>query len=141
MAKEGIGQHKIAHTLNREGIRPFGKGKMWRRSNVAKLLCYEGVIGTYSPHTIEATEDNKKIRKPAEKIEGNYPPIVSLETWSDVQALKTGRSRNPQRGRHQTITNVLGGLAVCPGCGGTMTKINKGKGWEYLVCSRAKVGA
>jgi DNA invertase Pin-like site-specific DNA recombinase len=141
MARRGIGQHKIAEILNRAGIQPFGRGKMWRRSNVVKLLAYEGVIGTLTPHTIETDEANRKIRKPEEKVQGYYPAIVSLDAWGDVQALKGGRTRNPQRGRHQTITNVLGGFGICAECGETMTKVNKGRGWQYLVCSRAKVGA
>jgi DNA invertase Pin-like site-specific DNA recombinase len=141
MARRGIGQHKIAQSLNRESIKPLGRGKMWRRSNVTKLLDYEGVIGTFTPHTIEVDESNRKVRKPEEKIQGYYPAIVPMDAWSDVQALKSGGTRNPQRGRHQTITNVLGGFAICAGCGETMIKVNKGKGWEYLVCSRAKVGA
>jgi hypothetical protein len=141
MARRGVGQHKIARLLNTEGIKPFGRGKMWRRSNVIKLLDYEGVVGTYVPHTVEVTDDNKKVRKPAEKVEHYYPPIVSLETWSDVQALRDGRPRNPQRGRHQATTNVLGGLGACAECGETMIKVNKGRGWQYLVCSRATVGA
>jgi hypothetical protein len=52
---------------------------------------------------------------------------------------------NPQRGRHAgaTVSNVLGGIARCPLCGGTMTRVTKGRrgGKPYLVCSAAKEGA
>jgi hypothetical protein len=42
-----------------------------------------------------------------------------------------------------TIRNLFGGVARCPLCGGSMTRVSKGEGngRPYLVCAKAKVGA
>ena len=52
LAQEGVGQHKIAETLNREGLDPWGtgrrRGERWHRSYIAKILTNPAVIGTYT---------------------------------------------------------------------------------------------
>jgi DNA invertase Pin-like site-specific DNA recombinase len=137
MTLKGMGQNAIAKCLNEEKIKPFGRGQYWRRSNISKLQDYEGVVGTFQPHTIEH-DGQRKRRKPEAKIEGYFPAIISKELWADAAAVKQGCS--PKRGRHSAITNILGGVGTCPLCGGTVTKTSKGNGWSYLVCAGAKVG-
>ena len=129
MTLEGMGQQAIAKRLNEENIQPLGRGQYWRRSNIAKLQVFEGVIGTYLPHTMEH-DGRIKRRKPQAKVEGYFPAIISKELWSDVATLTQGRS--PKRGRHSAITNLLGGVGKCGLCGGTITKTSKGKSWTYL---------
>jgi DNA invertase Pin-like site-specific DNA recombinase len=53
MTLAGIGQHRIAETLNAEGVPVFGNGQYWHRSYVSKLLCNSAVIGRFIPHTVE----------------------------------------------------------------------------------------
>ncbi|HEX5439170.1 MAG TPA: magnesium chelatase domain-containing protein [Gemmatimonadaceae bacterium] len=141
---KGYGQNKIAQRLNREGVPVFGRGKLWYRSYVVKILSNESVIGTLIPHTLEYN-DGKRTRKPLDKVQGYYPAVIDAETFQRVQAMGN-ETRAPLRGRHASgeVRNILGGLGRCGRCGGSMTRVNKGeppKGGAYLVCTRAKTGA
>lgn len=140
LARDGVGQHKIAQTLNSEGIDTFGTAAYWQRSYVAKLLKNEAVIGTLIPHRIEYV-NGKRTRIPASPVKGYYPAILPKEEFYEVQAL-IGSS--PQRGRHASsaVRSILGGLARCPRCQGTMTRVSKGPkgGKVVLVCANAKQG-
>lgn len=143
MTLQGVGQHKIAETFNQEGVPVFGRGKLWHRTFVAKLLAYEGVIGVYEPCTIEYV-DGKKRRKPAEKVPGYYPAIIDERAFRDVQARLAAKA---PRGRHANgkapIRNIFAGIARCPLCDGTMTLLSKDstRDERYLVCTKAKAGA
>jgi DNA invertase Pin-like site-specific DNA recombinase len=148
-AAAGTGQHAIAQQLNREDVPVFGdgkrRGKHWHRSYIAKLLKSEAVGGIYVPHETEHDEKTgKRIRKPQSPVPGYYPAVVEPELYQAIQAMQDG-TPNPQRGRNAglPISNVLAGLAKCPVCDGTMTRVNKGRrgGKPYLVCDRARQGA
>lgn len=39
----GMGQHQIAHALNKEGVKPWGRGAYWQRSYIVKILDSEAV--------------------------------------------------------------------------------------------------
>ncbi|MER9976251.1 recombinase family protein [Mesorhizobium sp. M0085] len=133
----GQGQHAIAQTLNREGVPVFGAGKMWHRSYVKKMLADPSVVGVHTPHRVERIGGRKR-RIPTDPVEGYFPAAVDRETFERVGTLATGRgARTAVNG----IENVLAGLAVCPKCGSTMTRVNKGsRSRPSLVCVRAKAG-
>ncbi|RYD70891.1 MAG: recombinase family protein, partial [Verrucomicrobiaceae bacterium] len=138
----GVGQHQIAADLNREGVQPWGRAKFWQRTYIAKILENEATIGHFTPHTLEHCE-GKKVREPQDRIEGYFPAAISLELWNEVQAFRTGK-HSRTRGRHANapITNMLAGMATCPLCGNTMTRVNKGKrGRPSYVCVNAKNSA
>jgi DNA invertase Pin-like site-specific DNA recombinase len=142
MTLEGVGQHKIAETFNRQGIAPWGRAQHWQRSYIAKILRNPAVIGTVVPHRIEHA-GGKKLRVPLEPVQGYFPAVVSAETYAEVQALQAARTA-PTRGRHAQVpvTNLLAGLAACPKCGRTMTRVQKGrKSLPAFVCTAAKAGA
>jgi DNA invertase Pin-like site-specific DNA recombinase len=142
MTADGVGQHKIAGTLNREGVPTFGTGRQWHRSFIANLLNSDTVIGTYTPHVIEHVEGRTR-RRPVAQIEEYYPAIIDRDLWATVRALMAVKSS--QRGRHahstNTVANILGGVARCSRCGGAMTLVTKNKRDRYLVCTRAKTRA
>jgi DNA invertase Pin-like site-specific DNA recombinase len=139
----GEGEHKIAERFNREGLPPLGRGKRWHRSSVAKLLRNRAVIGDLVPGHIEH-KDGKKLRVLEDPIPGAFPAIISEDDWQAVRALKDGRA-GAVRGiaAARPLGNVLAGLARCPVCGSTMTRVSKGPkgGAAKLVCTRAKAGA
>jgi Site-specific recombinases, DNA invertase Pin homologs len=151
MAAEGKGQNLISATLNREGVPTFGDstrtpGRHWHRTYVIRLLRNPAVVGTFIPHVVEH-EEGKRKRVAQKPIEGYYPAIVERDVYERVQALAMDTC-SPLRGRHATqgtIRNLLGGMAVCPLCHGSMTRVSKGSrakaGKPYLVCTRAKAGA
>ncbi|MBV1690871.1 recombinase family protein [Novosphingobium sp. G106] len=139
MTLEGVGQHRIAATFNREGIAPWGRGSFWQRSYIAKVLANPAVLGTFSPHVMEF-DGTRKSRRALDPIDHYFPAVISEETYKEAQALRQALSA-PQRGRHANapITNVLAGLAACPKCGSTMTRVAKGKrSRPAYVCTRAK---
>jgi DNA invertase Pin-like site-specific DNA recombinase len=138
MTAEGAGQNAVAAALNGERVPTFGDGPRkpashWHRSYVVKLLRSPSVGGTLIPHTVEH-EAGKRLRKPQAAVEGYYPEVVPRELYERVQALRMD-TPSPQRGRHAAgpMQNVLGGLARCPHCHGTMTRVTKG--------AKAKAGA
>ncbi|MFN7399021.1 MAG: recombinase family protein [Sandaracinobacter sp.] len=140
----GWGEHRIAEAFNREGVPLMGRGAMWHRSAVSKILGNVSAIGQLVPGRIEHVE-GKRRRVMEEPIDGVFPPAVDIDLWRTVRALKDGTAAAP-RGRHAgAVSHMLAGLARCPACGSAMTRVSKGSrakaGKPKLVCTRAKVGA
>ena len=143
---EGLGQHAIAHALNSEGVKPFGEGKrqaeFWHRTYVAKILRNPAVVGTFVPHRFREV-GGKRVRDALDPIPDYFPVVVSKARYERVQErLKSGTTPRMRASKGE-VSNILAGLAVCPVCGSTMTRVNKGTrgGKPYLVCTRAKTGA
>ncbi len=144
MTLSGIGENKIAQTLNLEGVPVMGRGAMWHRSAIAKLLRNLSVIGHMIPGHMDFS-GGKPRRVMEEPVPGVFPPVITEDHWLAVRALKDGSSASV-RGRNagRPLTNVLGGLAKCPDCGVAMTRVFKGTksgGKPKLVCTKAKLGA
>ncbi len=139
---EGVGQHSIASTLNREGVEVFGRGRHWHRSYIKKMLDDQSTIGIYTPHTVQRI-DGKRVRTPTEPIENYFPAAIDRETFERVKGLTSGRAVRGSTNR--AAANILAGLAKCPLCQGSMVRVNKGRrkkaGKPYLVCTAAKAGA
>ncbi|WP_334151553.1 recombinase family protein [Hyphomicrobium sp.] len=145
MAAKGIGQHTIAHTLNSEGVPTFGRGKVWHRSFVKKLLESAAVVGTLTPHTQSHDVTGRRVRTPGKQVPGYYPRIIDDELFNDVRAMRLEGRRQPSPKGSRRPTHMLAGLAQCGLCGASMTRVFKGAGPKggkpKLVCSVAKVGA
>jgi DNA invertase Pin-like site-specific DNA recombinase len=151
---QGVGLHKIAWTLNQEGVPTFGdratgrRASMWHRSYVKKIAHNPAVIGIVVPHSVEYHRHNdrvRKVRRPLDPITDYFPAVVPEELFHRVQALcQTGR-RSPTARGTGIVRSILAGLATCPHCRSTMTRVTKGSasksGRPYLVCVRAKAGA
>jgi len=145
MALEGIGEHKTAELLNSEGVPVMGRGKMWHRSTVSKVLRSAAVIGTLVPGKIDYSS-GKKRRLLEEPILNAFPSVVSEADWLAVRALKDGKTPAVRgRGASTKLANLFAGLATCPDCGARMTRVMKGSGKKggkpKLVCTAAKAGA
>jgi DNA invertase Pin-like site-specific DNA recombinase len=137
---EGMGKQKIAATFNQESLQPWGRAKHWQRSYIAKILSNSAVVGTMTPHLVTYDRGLRR-RKALEPLKGYFPAAVTQEAWSDAQAMQEagaasmGPSTTP-------LSNILAGLARCPICEGTMTRVWKGKRSKpSLVCTSAKAGA
>lgn len=141
---EGTGKKAIAETFNRERIPTWGAGKgrppakFWHPTYVYKILTSPAVTGRFVPH-IERY-DGKFSREPQRPIEDYYPRVIDDETFERVQGLCAAR-RQTVRSRH--VASLLAGLARCPKCNSTMTRVTKGPGGgtPKLVCTKAKAGA
>jgi DNA invertase Pin-like site-specific DNA recombinase len=146
MAAEGVGLQAIADRLNREGVPTFGargrEGQFWRRSYVHRIATSEAVVGTAIPHQIQYT-GNRKARQAVGRVEGYFPTVVDRDLWQRVQAMRTGGTKAPVvRGGVGEVSNLLAGLARCPDCGSSMTRVTKGRstkaGKPRLVCTAAR---
>lgn len=138
----GNGQGAITQSLNADGVPCWGRGKgnsvgkIWHTSYIRRILTNPAVIGSFTPHTL--TREATGIQRTAQTtIDHYYPPVVDEITFTRVQELLAGKG---VRGRKlsQEVKNILSFLGRCPACGGTMTRINKGENFQYLVCQRAK---
>ncbi|HZO21696.1 MAG TPA: recombinase family protein, partial [Steroidobacteraceae bacterium] len=148
MFLRGVGKIGIATALNREGVEPWGcttgrrPAAHWHTSYLLKILRNPAVVGTYIPHVVEH-KDGRVARVPQPPIPGYYPRVVDDETFERAQTLLTARAHTV---RQTNVRNLVGGLARCPKCGATMTRVTKGSkpskaGHPKLVCVTAKAGA
>ncbi|RQT46842.1 recombinase family protein [Burkholderia cepacia] len=140
MHQAGTGVALIAATLNREGVPCFGAGAHWHRTYIRKVLSNPAAMGTFIPHRLVYLE-GKRTRVPLEPVPDYFPAVVSSDEFSSAQR----QVETPARHRAGKVVNLLAGLAKCPKCGSTMTRVNKGSGTKAakpkLVCTRAKAGA
>lgn len=140
----GAGEHAIAKALNSEGVPVMVNGQMWHRTAVAKILRNLAAIGTLVPGYIDySTGKRQRITLPP--VPSFYPAAVTPEQWAAVRALKDGSiARARGRSAGAPIQNILAGLARCPDCGATMTRVYKGSrakaGPAKLVCTKGKAG-
>lgn len=141
----GAGEHAIAQALNAGRVPVMGRGKMWHRSTVSKILRNVAVIGTLVPGRLDYGS-GKKQRVMEEPVAGFYPAAISVAVWTAVRAIKDGSIARPRgKSAGAAIRNMLAGLARCPECGAAMTRVYKGSrarvGPPKLVCTKAKAGA
>ena len=139
---DGAGQHQIADTLNREAVPTFGRAKFWHRSYVKKILENPAVIGIFTPHMLDRSGTTKR-RIPQAPIHDYFPAVVQEGVFQDVQAQRVGGQHLARQGGKHPIASIFAGLAECPICHSTMTRVWKGPkgGQARLVCTRAKTGA
>ncbi len=136
----GHGQHSIAQRLISDGVPCFGRATHWHRTYISKILGNDATHGVFTPHEYRH-EGTKRTRVPLDPVAGYFPPAVSLETFEAVQ--RAGGTAHKVKARAGQVVNLFGGLAACPICTGTMTRVNKGAkgGTPKLVCAKAKAGA
>lgn len=142
----GRGQAAIAKGLHDDGIKPWGRAKTWQRSYIKKLQSNVAVIGTLTPHAMshdDPTGPRKGRRKPAgDPVPDHYPAAVDRATWDTVQAMLPGKGKfQPPAPRNGRVVHMLAGIARCGICGGTITRVHKGRrSTPKLVCQTAKTG-
>lgn len=140
----GASLHSIANGLNERQVPCFGRAQFWHRSYITKILSNPAAQGDYIPHRQEY-EGNKRVRIPLDPIRDYYPAVISRETFAEAQALHSSGTMAAPKARTGQVANLLAGLACCPLCGSTMTRVYKGTvkkaGVPKLVCTKAKAGA
>ncbi|HEX7119314.1 MAG TPA: recombinase family protein [Longimicrobiales bacterium] len=142
----GNGMVKIAEILNAEGVPTFPNGKRkrakyWHQTYIGRILRNPAAMGTLVTHQTRHV-DGKRVNEEVARIPRYYPAAVDEQMFQDVQAMRSG-GRSPRRGRHahSEVRNLFGGLCKCGRCGGTVVRVDKGRGKVYLVCAKAKAGA
>lgn len=142
----GIGKKSIAEIFNEEKLPTWGAGvgrkpaAYWHASYIHKILTSPTVTGRLVPHSGSYDDDKVFRRDPKAAIPDYYPRAISDEEFDRAQTLLTARK---QTARSATTASIVAGLARCPHCGGTMTRIVKGKkgGPPKLICAKAKNSA
>lgn len=142
----GHGKAAIEERLNAERVPTWGAGKgrkraaHWHKTYIFKILTNPAVTGAFTPHVVEHQSGGKR-RVPQAPIAGYYPRIIDDETFQRARSLIAARGTTP---RPSAVASLLAGLAKCPACGSTMTRVVKGPargGVPKLVCTRWKAGA
>jgi DNA invertase Pin-like site-specific DNA recombinase len=134
----GIGTRTIALRLSKEGVKPFGTGKLWNVSSVFRLLKSRAVIGEYQPQS----HQGKSVRiDEGPPIKGYYPAILDEKIFFEAQQML--EKRIVPRGPRKNCYNLFSGSLFCKGCGGALIlktgAISKQKKTPQisLVCSVA----
>lgn len=140
----GTGKEGIAKTFNAERIPTWGAGRgrkvaqHWHKTYVFKILTNPAVTGSFVPH-VERHSAEKFSREPQAPIAGYYPAVIDELTFARVQRLIKARRKTV---RSTVVASIVAGLARCPKCGSTMTRVFKGvrDPKPKLICRKAKAG-
>jgi len=136
---EGKGIETISRLFNKEGIPTWGRGKLWGRSYIWKMLRARTVLGEYQP---KKNDENRKSVAAGEAVINYYPPVISEEIFYKVQS--SLEQNIGKFGRTGNCSNLFSHIAKCGYCGSSMTYVNKGKSSSksptYLVCENARRG-
>lgn len=92
---EGMGAKSIAAKMQALHRQTARSGCKWDATKVLRILdnrTYAGYIGYHKSHTtsfLDHTRVAVKDRSQYEYVKGNFPPIITEETWDRVQRLKS----------------------------------------------------
>jgi DNA invertase Pin-like site-specific DNA recombinase len=134
MTAAGMGQNKIAKTLNLGGVPTLRGGKRWHISSIKKILDSRAVIGEFQPGRMV---DGK--RQLLDPVPGYFPPVVPMELFATEHRLRKVRPNYNGRSR----ANAVVGLVYNEMTGNKMVRLTKGaeQSYVYLVDAAASVGA
>ena len=112
------GLYAIAKYLNSNQIPVFGKGKLWYRSYVKKIINSRAVLGEYLPTTTGKDQCNL--------VEFYYPQIIDHEVFMLAQLAIDRRTKNNKGRKGVNFSNIFSGLIYCGHCGFKMVLKNRG---------------
>lgn len=101
----------IAEEWNRRGLRTTRArqtGGAWQAASVSRTLRNPRYAG-------------RRIYRGEDVGAGDWPPLLPLDQWAALQAVLSDPRRRRGRSHGRTPSTLLGGLAVCGVCGGTIT--------------------
>lgn len=133
MTLSGIGRGSITRSLNRSGVKPFGRGQKWWDSYIQKILESPALYGTYQPKAGGVAD--------GAPIENYYPAVITKDMFYKMRAARATPLSKGRKGKE--FSNLLSGIATCFKCGSNMTYVNKGKppkGQKYLACTNKQGG-
>jgi site-specific DNA recombinase len=125
---KGKGLKEILKALNREGI-VGPKGKDWIKTTVHKILTNEVYTGTL------VWGRNSVRGLPPIRVENVWQPIISQETFDNVQSLLKSRAPSYLHPRRTGSHFLLSGVAKCGYCGKALIGHDAKHGeFTYYVC-------
>lgn len=132
LKRKGLGNNKIAKTLNDENFQPL-RSAGWNHTTVGKTISSVALYGAYQ--TSETTKDRKVIL--LDIVDNYYPAVISKEEFmllqSDAKQNKSG---------YKSDKNAFTGL-LKHSCGGALVRkfhVQTGKTYQYHVCANARDG-
>ncbi|MDF4336201.1 recombinase family protein [Vibrio parahaemolyticus] len=131
MKLSGIGCHRIATTLNEEGV-PYFNGKTWSVRIVMKYCKMVQLYGAFQRVRHVRTENGTKKIPAGELEQGYYPAVIDEPTFL---RLKNSFKRS---GGRQTgaFSNLFSGLLYCPKCGAAMSYFKPSRGSLKVRCRK-----
>ncbi len=139
MCSKTCGVLGIVKYLNSNNVPEFGRGKMWYRSYLIKILNNRAVLGEFQPGT---RKDGIQLPIGA-PIKNYYPAVVTEDVFLAAQAAIKRRTQATRGPKGPTFQNILTGLVFCKSCGVTMAYRNRGqlpKGGQTLLCTNRANG-
>jgi DNA invertase Pin-like site-specific DNA recombinase len=128
----GLGNGTIAASLNKKGVKPFGRGVQWHTSYIQRILESPALYGTIQPKAAGVP-----VGPP---IDNFYPAVIEKELFYKMRGARAKPLSKGAKGKG--YSNILSGITTCSECGSVHHYKDKGrppKGQKYLVCSK-KIG-
>ena len=136
-----MGSQAIATELNNGRVKPWGisqkrnKTGLWGKSYITKILQSPAVYGCYQP----CKKINGKRVSTGEELNDYYPAIIEKSVF-DQNRSKQSKRKIIDIGRASPIVdyNIYRGITFCSNCDKSLqmtSKIAKGVGYRYLICS------
>ena len=136
-----LGSQAIATEFNNSGVKPWGisqkrnKTGLWGKSYITKILQNPAVYGCYQP----CKKVGGKRVPTGEELHDYYPAVIDKSTF-DQNKFKQSKRKIIDTGRAESVVdyNIYRGITFCLNCGNTLqmtSKIAKGVGYRYLICS------
>lgn len=142
LAREGLGVHRIAVTLNADRVPVMGrttfKGRavQWNETVVHSVLKSRATFGEFQPHKGRGSD-----RQPVGEPVANYfPPVITRAEFDAVRGILSTRKKvgGGRRGRH---VNLFAGLLKDARTGGSLTAQHTGNRSPTLIPVGAKQGS
>lgn len=134
------GLYSIARHLNENHIPVFGKGKLWHRSYVKKIINNRSVIGEFQPHEML---DGKR-QKCGNPVHNYFPKAIEEQQFLLAQVAIARRTKVSKGRKGSFFSNLFSGITYCGNCHFKMAARNHGntqKGGRFLVCSNKSMSA
>ncbi|WP_374045161.1 recombinase family protein [Geobacter sp. AOG1] len=127
-----LGVKGIAAHLNDHGFTM--RGNRWRKTLIHEMLANRLYLGEYTFNKLEAK--TRRLKPESEWITFQIEPVVTPDTFNQVQQRLSDRSPDKVPPRITTSPTLLTGFIKCGSCGANMT-IATGKGgrYRYYKCS------
>ncbi|MDV5977883.1 UNVERIFIED_CONTAM: recombinase family protein [Streptococcus canis] len=137
MYLSGEGTHRIAKSLNKDGI-PTATGARWHSSTITSILKNEKYKGSLILQKTFRDGINGPVRVNKGQfqqyvIEENHPAIISSEDWEKVQNILSSKSSHDKNYQKRYS---LSGLLKCCHCGSTLKRQVSYKRKVVWCCSK-----
>ncbi|ADI30991.1 recombinase family protein [Methylotenera versatilis] len=131
------GLYGIARYLNENEVPVFGRGKLWHRSYIKKIISNRATIGEFQSFSMV---DNK--RQPfGDPVKDYFPSVVDEKTFYLANSAITRRDVSEKGRKGISFSNLFTGVVYCGDCGFKMILRNRGiRGGKSLQCGNKQEG-